>query len=224
MIPARNNNSTLTLDNVKAALQLSDIDLEAAQAGMMPRMRSFPIEPPTTPPRPAGVLVLLYPETDGLHLLLTRRSDTLRGHRGQISFPGGTQDPEDASLMDTALRETGEELGIWDESITILGQLSSLYIPPTHFDVRPTVASIPALPPLQPNPDEVAEVFSMPLAALIDDTTKRQEYRQMLGSRVQVPYYLVHGHKVWGATAIMLSELEYRLRKVLNHDTYPSTN
>lgn len=167
--------------------------------------------------REAGVLVLVIPETAGdLHIVLTRRTDTLRGvHRGQISFPGGQRDPDDKSFAATALRETCEELGIC-EDITVLGTLSPVYIPPSHFHVHPLVGTMARTPEFHPNPDEVAEVFTFAVDGLVDDSHKRTEYREFNGTQFAVPYYEVQGHKVWGATAVMLSELEFRLRSVLD--------
>lgn len=206
----------IRLDTLRSALELADFDPQPAHARMAPDpRRSRPIDMDGTPPRQAGVLVLAYPEPDDLHLILTRRTERLRGHSGQISFPGGSRDPEDESLTATALRETCEELGICNEPLSILGTLSPVYIPPTHFDVIPTVAYTPSRPALRPNADEVAEVFTIALSALLDDANKQEEYRQFQGVRVRIPYYGLNGHQIWGATAVMLSELEHRLRGVL---------
>jgi len=204
----------ITLDDVRVALQLLDFDAQAAQALMSPVSRRMS-PPEGTQPREAGVLVLLYPEADGLHIVLTRRTDTLRGHSGQVSFPGGSRDPEDTSLTETALRETCEELGLCGDDIEIIGTLSTLYIPPSNFEVMPTVGALAVPPVFQPNRDEVAEVFTLPLIALLDDRLKESEMRQLQNVDMRVPFYRVRGHQVWGATAIMLSELEGRLRAVV---------
>ena len=199
---------------VRAALALPAFDVEAAWQAMIPGSRQrFP--QPDEPARQAGVLVLLYPLMDELHVVLTRRTDTLRGHSGQISFPGGKRDPHDRSLVDTARRETCEELGICADDLDIIGSLSTVYIPPSNFEVYPSVAMLPDVPHFSPNPAEVAEVFSVPLAALLDHSFKASEYRDFQGTSYLIPYYALNGHKVWGATAIMLSELEGRLRAVL---------
>jgi 8-oxo-dGTP pyrophosphatase MutT (NUDIX family) len=202
----------ITLDTLIQAIHLPDFDLDSAWHGLMPVRRPAP--PAGVIPREAGVLVLTYPEVDGLHVVLTRRTDTLKSHSGQISFPGGRRGPEDASFTATALRETCEELGVC-EPVEIIGMLSTLYIPPSNFLVYPTVAVLPAPPAYQPNPDEVAEVFTMPLHHLLDEDVKATEEREFNGTRVPVTYYRVNGHKVWGATAFMLSELEHRLRMVV---------
>lgn len=207
----------ITSDDVRAALNLPGFDTAAAQQAMIPGTRRLDA---TRKPdsRQAGVLVLLYPDDGELHFVLTRRTETLRGHSGQISFPGGRRDPADASFVDTALRETCEELGVCERDrreMVVLGQLSTLYIPPSDFEVFPIVAALDYRPVFRPNPAEVAQVFSVPLAALLDDRYKQSEYRSFNGQQVRIPYYGFHGQIVWGATAIMLSELEGRLRTVL---------
>ena len=212
----KSNSLIITQDNVRDALDLADFDAATAQKPMIPGTRLNVTRKPDS--RQAGVLILLYPQPDALHFVLTRRTETLRGHSGQISFPGGKRDPEDNSFVDTALRETCEELGLCGRElreITILGQLSTLYIPPSDFEVFPVVAALPYQPVFQPNPAEVAQVFSVSLTALLDARLKQSEYRDFKGQRVLIPYYAFHDQIVWGATAIMLSELEGRLRATL---------
>ena len=204
----------ITLDDVRAALRLPDFNAESAHLLMSPGSRQFfPATSATA--RQAGVLVLLFPQQDDLCFVLTRRTDTLRGHSGQISFPGGRRDPQDDSFVTTALRETCEELGVCDDPITILGELTRIYIPPSDFEVVPVVGAMPHPPVFRPSPAEVAEVFTVSLSALLDEGYKAFEYREFRGVEVKVPYYALGGHKVWGATAIMLSELEARLRVVV---------
>jgi 8-oxo-dGTP pyrophosphatase MutT (NUDIX family) len=166
------------------------------------------------------VLVLIYPKVSaGLHLILTKRTDTLRGHSGQVSFPGGGMDEDDLALEDTALRETCEELGICEKSrIHILGHLTKMWIPPSNFDVHPFVATMSSKPEITPNPFEVAQVLHLSLADLLDDKIKRTTEMTLRGMTLDVPYYDVEGHVVWGATAGMLSEFEQRLKTVLNHE------
>ncbi|MCA0455285.1 MAG: CoA pyrophosphatase [Chloroflexi bacterium] len=204
----------ITLDTLIEAVSLPDFDATVAHTNLAPLNRRL------TPaegiiPRQAGVLMLTYPEADGsLHIVLTQRTEKLSSHSGQISFPGGRRNPEDASFTATALRETCEELGICDD-IQIIGMLSRLYIPPSNFEVFPTVGTLPMPPVYTPNPDEVAAVFSLPIEILLDPQTKLTEDWDFNGSRVPITYYNVGGRKVWGATAFMLSELEMRLHEVL---------
>ncbi len=199
----------ITLDDVRAALAVSDDDILQQRLAMSPVPRGFPT---TTPPRKAGVLALLYPYNDTrLHVLLTRRNENLRGHSGQVSFPGGKRDDSDPDYTSTALRETCEEIGICG-GIEILGRLTQIYIPPSNYNVYPSVGYLPSLPTLSVNEAEVSQVLSFALDDLLDPISKQSEMRDIQGYRVSVPYYLVEGHKVWGATAIMLGELELRLR------------
>jgi 8-oxo-dGTP pyrophosphatase MutT (NUDIX family) len=203
----------ISLDTLYQAVHLPDFDPIPAQQAMAPLRARIP--PAGTAPRQAGVLVLTYPEADGLHLVLTRRTDSLRSHSGQISFPGGQRNAEDESFTVTALRETCEELGICNGEVQVIGMLSRIYIPPSNYEVFPTVGVVDMPPVFTPNWAEVAEVFTLPLHQLLDTSIKQSEDREFNGVTVSVPYYLVQGHKVWGATAIMLSELEHRLRAVL---------
>jgi 8-oxo-dGTP pyrophosphatase MutT (NUDIX family) len=200
------------------ALEVPAFDHDSAHRRMAPpgvRMPAAEVEP-----RQAAVLVLVFPKDDVLHLVLTRRHDKLRGHSGQVSFPGGRCDPEDPTFESTALREACEEIGICHNTpLEILGRLSTTYIPPSNFSVVPVVAYTPSDLDFVPNPDEVDEIFTVPLHHLIDATFKQVEDWDFKGQRVRIPFYGFNGHKVWGATAIMLSELEHRLRYVLPAST-----
>ena len=164
-------------------------------------------------PKLAAVMLLVYADAcQKLRVVLTLRNAELRGHSGQVSFPGGQQDPADDSPFDTALRETVEEIGICAAKVTPLGALAELYIPVSNFRVHAVVAQYAGIPQFAPNPREVAAVFTFALADLLRADSKCEERRRIRSVDVRVPFYAVKGHKVWGATAIMLSELEGRLR------------
>lgn len=202
----------ITIENICDALALPDFDFLSAHMKMAPMTRNMFKH--DKPPREAGVLALLYPDPE-LHIVLTRRNEGLRGHSGQISFPGGQRDAHDISFTATAMRETCEELGICGDDITVLGTLSQIYIPPSNFNVYPTVGYIGEIPEFIPNPFEVSEVFSAPLTNLLDARYKQEEEWDFQNVRVKIPFYNLNGHKVWGATAVMLSEFEHRLRAVI---------
>ena len=168
------------------------------------------------PPHVAAVMILVFPARNGaLGTALTLRNADLRGHSGQVSFPGGRQDPDDDGLTATALRETHEEIGLCGARLSILGQFPLLYIPASHHQVCPIVAHCDEHPVFAPNPAEVAAVFSFALIDLLKSRFKSVERRRVRGVDARAPFYLVEGHKVWGATAMLLSELEGRLRLAL---------
>jgi 8-oxo-dGTP pyrophosphatase MutT (NUDIX family) len=156
--------------------------------------------------RRAGVLVLIYPRDGELCLVLTRRTESLESHRGQVSFPGGGIHPGE-SAREAALRETEEELGVPPAALDLLGELSPLYIPPSDYCVYPLVACAGERPDFVPNTHEVAEVIEAPLSRLLDPATRGEEVWQWQDTDRVVPFYAIGGHKVWGATAMILCEL-----------------
>ncbi|OGD09102.1 MAG: hypothetical protein A2Y86_02465 [Candidatus Aminicenantes bacterium RBG_13_62_12] len=153
----------------------------------------------------AGVLLLLYPRQEQLYFLLTKRTDKVFHHRGQVSLPGGEQLPSETPVQ-AALRETEEELGTSMPGGEILGLLTPLYIPPSNYCIYPVVASIPHPPECRPRSEEVAEVIEVSLAHLLDPPRALREIRTMGGKAVEVPFYAFGGHRVWGATAMVLAE------------------
>ncbi len=155
--------------------------------------------------RKAGVLVLLHLHNDAPAVVLTVRRDHLPDHAGQISFPGGEREG-DESLPETALREAEEEIALLPSSVKMLGHLTPLYIPPSNFCVHPFVGQATSMLDLPPTDDEVGEVLHVPLTHLLAPATSAVESRRLKGEEVNVPYYDVAGHKVWGATAMMLAE------------------
>jgi 8-oxo-dGTP pyrophosphatase MutT (NUDIX family) len=156
--------------------------------------------------RRAGVLVLLYPSGDEFCLVLTRRTESLENHRGQISFPGGGLRAGE-SARDAALREAQEELGVTRAGLDLLGDLSPIYIPASDFCVYPLVALANERPDFVPNPHEVAEIIEAPLSHLLDPATRCEESWSWQDTYRRVPFYAIGEHKVWGATAMILCEL-----------------
>jgi 8-oxo-dGTP pyrophosphatase MutT (NUDIX family) len=206
---------TTSAVQIKQALHLENFDPVAAQMKMAPRPR-ITIRMPDTPgrPRQGGVLIILYENMGRTHLVLTRRRDDLQSHAGQISFPGGRRE-DGESLQTTAFREAHEEIGVEPAELALLGRLSSLYIPPSDYEVHPFVAWYEnGRPHFTPQVSEVAEILEVPLSHLLDPATRVVEKWELRGFLLDVPFYLVAGHKVWGATAMMLSELLERVQLV----------
>jgi 8-oxo-dGTP pyrophosphatase MutT (NUDIX family) len=161
------------------------------------------VEPPEGVRR-AGVIAPLYVKEKELWVLFTKRSDKLETHRGQVSFPGGVQDERDADLVETALRETEEEIGLSREKIVPLGRLSPI-LTVTNFYVEPQVAAIPYPFALAPNASEIEEIWEIPVAALMAPTAV--EERKFPKREEPVLFYHYGNKTVWGATARILSEL-----------------
>lgn len=171
-----------------------------------------PMLPPDgVTPRESAALLLLFPRAGELWLPLTVRSARLTTHRGEVSLPGGGADPEDVGPTGTALREAWEELGIDPGFVEVLGLLTPFYIPPSNNRLTPVVGLCPDEPELRPDPREVEAAFSVPLAALLDPATVREEIWERRGMELRVPFFAFEGHKVWGATALLLSELRAKL-------------
>jgi 8-oxo-dGTP pyrophosphatase MutT (NUDIX family) len=160
---------------------------------------------------PAAVLIPVVNRIDGLTLLLTERSANLPDHPGQISFPGGRAEPGDVSLADTALREAREEVGLLAEQVVILGELPP-YETVTGYLVTPFVGWVEPPLALKLDPLEVADVFEVPLAFLLDPVNHRRNFR-MVGE-FRVDYWAIpYGERdIWGATAAMLRLFIHRLR------------
>ncbi len=179
----------------------------AAQLAMAPEPRQghkayFEVEATS---RKAGVLILLYVRDGRLSLLLTRRTERVLHHRGQISLPGGEQHPGE-SVEATALRETAEELGPDLGAVRVLGRLTPLYIPPSNYCIYPTIAFLPGTLAFRLQPEEVDELIEVPVDRLSDPAAVRREVWRYGGRDVEVPFYEFEGHKIWGATAMVLAE------------------
>jgi len=196
----------MTIDDVKRAMQRPLLGLEA-QARMAPPYRPDQIAVMLNPPacKQAGVLILLYPLGGQLCFPLTKRPESVEYHKGQISLPGGSQENGE-SLYQTALREAQEEVGVAADSVELIGQLSQLYVPPSNFCIRPFVGYVAQRPNFEIEAVEVAELIEAPLGALFDPATARVEDWEIRGGVVPIPFYQFGPHKVWGATAMILSE------------------
>lgn len=154
---------------------------------------------------PAAVFLLLYPKNNDYCILLNRRSDQVEHHRGEISFPGGAWDPADRDLLDTALRETEEEMGIRRGDVALLGQLDDV-VTRSRFGVRVYVGAIPYPYPFKPSSLEVAEVVEAPLSVLRGSGCQRLDTRWVDGQFLTTYSYACDGHLIFGATAKILEQ------------------
>ncbi|KOY84880.1 hypothetical protein AD998_00805 [bacterium 336/3] len=163
---------------------------------------------PNEQTREGGVLILLYPESNQLHLPFILRPSTEKGvHSGQVAFPGGKKEETDKNVIHTALREAEEEVHLDTSQITVIGQLSPLFVFASNFMVYPTLAYTNTPPLLKPNPSEVAEIFSANIEHLKHPETIKKTTIKTPQYTFETPYYDVDGKIIWGATAMMLSEL-----------------
>jgi 8-oxo-dGTP pyrophosphatase MutT (NUDIX family) len=196
----------LSLEDIHAAFKRPLPGLEA-QIKLAPEFRIKELR--TLQPsnaKPAGVLVLLYPHQDQLHFpLIHRTSNGHDRHSDQVSLPGGSQEA-DESIQATALREAQEEIGVSADQINVVGTLSTIYIPPSNFLVTPTVGYIDHRPDFHSDTNEVAALIEVPLTTLFDPNSIRREEWELRGLKVEVPFYQIGARKVWGATAMILSE------------------
>ena len=161
-------------------------------------------------PRLGGVMILVFNKNEKAHFVLIRRPEYDGVHSGQIAFPGGQKDDSDKDIEETALRETFEEIGVSSEKLKILGPISQVYIPPSKFLVTPIVAVLDENPVFKKDYFEVSEVLEVPVSVLFNDDIIKSGpvYVGNNGATMEVPYFDILGHKVWGATAIMLSEFK----------------
>jgi 8-oxo-dGTP pyrophosphatase MutT (NUDIX family) len=167
-------------------------------------------------PRIAAVMMLFYPKNDETHLVLIVRNSYKGVHSAQIAFPGGKYETGDESFAETALRETHEEVGIHPEKIEIIKSFTELYIPPSNFIVHPFLGICKEEIMFFPDPSEVADIIELPLSvflsdAIIVDTKLSTSYAE----NIKVPAFEIEKHMVWGATAMMLSELKEVLKEVM---------
>ncbi len=161
---------------------------------------------PYRPFRSAAVLVPFVDRPEGLTILFTQRTAHLASHAGQISFPGGGREPQDADGVDTALRETHEEIGIEPDRVTVIGRLDT-YITRTGFIVEPYAGLLRPPLGLTPDPKEVAEVFEVPLTFILDDANPVIDSVKVAGAQRQFYAFPYYDRYIWGATAGMLVNL-----------------
>ena len=169
------------------------------------------VPPPDESARRAAVLVPVLLDPDGPELVYTVRKGHLNVHAGQISFPGGSLEPGDESLLDCALREAEEEIDLGRNLVEVIGELEEMYIPPSNFRVSPYVGLLPPAAEFVIDPREVEEVFTASLEELLSPDTFRKTLWSRDGRDYEVPYFAVEGYEVWGATAAMTAAFLTRL-------------
>lgn len=160
----------------------------------------------------AAVLIALYPKKDEWHFPLIVRSHDGFAHSGQVALPGGRREGAETDI-ETALREAEEEVNLPSKDIDILGLTSPLPIPVSRHLVQPVVGFMHTVPDLQPEPREVDLIFNISVNRF-RDTTIQFETRHFKGRDWNIPYFDIDGHKVWGATAMILSEFQQLLLKI----------
>lgn len=166
-------------------------------------------------PKIAAVMMLLYPKNEKTHLALIVRNSYAGVHSAQIAFPGGKYELSDANFQHTALRETYEEIGIHPEKIEIIRDFTSLYIPPSNFKVYPFLGICKEEIEFVLDPIEVADIIELSLKDFLSDELQiSAKVNTSFAAIIETPAYKIQNHIVWGATAMMLSELKDVLKKV----------
>lgn len=207
------------LDELKLKLENYDSELPGwnAQSRLSPPYREkYDLEEiKKTNPRIASVMILLYENDEGdIEFPVTLRHTYEGVHSNQFSLPGGSFEPEDINLSYTAIRETMEELGVEEENIEILKQLSELYIPPSNFIVYPFIGIYHGVPEFIPEQQEVAEIIPLDLQAFLQAEPIQYE-RKFSEYTVEIPgYELGEDAYIWGATAMILSEFGALIEKL----------
>ncbi|MBV9419726.1 MAG: CoA pyrophosphatase [Alphaproteobacteria bacterium] len=181
---------------------------------LKPRRGDFDLNPQNRPKEertltPAAVLVPLILREEP-HVLLTQRTDHLSRHAGQVAFPGGRADPEDISLVETALRETQEETGIDPAFVTVAGYLDA-YETGTGYAILPVVGILSDGFALTPHEHEVAHIFEVPLSFLLDPANRVKQSREFQGRQRSFYSYTYNDRYIWGATAAMLINFAERI-------------
>jgi 8-oxo-dGTP pyrophosphatase MutT (NUDIX family) len=157
--------------------------------------------------RKSAVLVLFYPYKNEIYFPLILRPAYDGVHSGQVAFPGGRYELSDENLIRTALREAQEEIGLRLTDVRILGTLTELFIPPSNFFVLPVIGYIPYRPDFFPDAREVEDIFEVKLEEISDTGIIGSSEIVIRGEQVIAPHYEILGYKIWGATAMMISEL-----------------
>lgn len=197
--------------------ELNDLPGERAHKDMIPfRFTASEALRTHTNYKQSAVMILLYPQQDNLHFILTQRQDYNGTHSGQISLPGGKSEPEDGTTSATALRETHEEIGVPPGDVSILGQLTEVYIPISNFLIHPYVGFMPKTPSITPDPREVKSVLRCSTDDLLNEESRTLTKIQLKNGvwKKDIPAFILEEKIVWGATAIILNEFKMILKRL----------
>ena len=163
---------------------------------------------------PSAVLIILYPDNDGIYFILTERTNDVQHHKGQISLPGGSW-KKGEQLHETAMRETEEEIGIPMDEINIVCELTPLFVKVTGYMIHPFVGYVHQKPNITPDPNEVKNVFSSSISELLNPNNTLSELWTIRKTPVDVPFFKFDKYKVWGATAMILSEFKQCIEEII---------
>ena len=175
------------------------------------------LSPSDTHQRWAGVLCLFYPDArNHTHFVLIRRQRSLGPHSGQIAFPGGRRETSDNSMVDTAVRECEEEIGINKNDICVTRAMSQLYVPPSDYWVQPYIGTVDYCPKFVLQQSEVAGLIHVQATHLLDNDRISMECLNTTQRRnIDMPVFDFDGNRVWGATAMMLFEIRKMLKQIM---------
>jgi len=200
-------------------IRIQQLPAYAAHSKMAPVERLdtlYPKDYLQNNPRKSAVMMLFYPRQEQAYIILIKRNTYPGIHSAQISFPGGKAEDYDTDLAHTALRETYEEIGITGNEIDMIMPFTQIYIPPSNFVVAPYLGVALNELVFKPSPDEVAELVELSLDALLDDSTIISTPMQTsYAQHIMVPAFKVGTHYIWGATAMILSELKETIKSAL---------
>jgi 8-oxo-dGTP pyrophosphatase MutT (NUDIX family) len=167
------------------------------------------------PPKPGGVIILMYEDNGVIKFPLTKRAEYTGAHSAQVSLPGGKAEPGEDAIA-TALRECEEEIGIDRNDIKVIGKLSDFFVMPSNFMVTPVLAYLDRKPLFKPDPYEVARILEGEVQQIIQDSAVRQKEIMAAGRfRMNAPHFEIEGEIVWGATAMMLNEFRFIVREII---------
>ena len=183
------------------------LDLAAVRSALMdpPEPAGVLIDVPGA--REAAVLVAMFDVDGEAAVLLTKRPETMPSHQGEIAFPGGKREPEDASLTAAALREAREEVGLEADAVEIVAELDMIGTVASAFTITPFVGLLAAVPELRPDPREVVDAFAVPVSELLHPDAYREETWDLFGAPRPMAFFELPGETVWGATARILTRL-----------------